>query len=74
MRQKRISEQLRQFILDCGESRYELSKSEKTGIDQSTLSRFVNRERSLTLDNIDTLAEYLGLELTARKPKRKGKA
>ena len=72
MTPKRISEQLRQFILKCGESRYALSK--RTGIDQPTLSRFVNHERPLTLDKIDTLAEYLGLELTIRKSKRKGKS
>jgi transcriptional regulator with XRE-family HTH domain len=71
MMAKRISEQLRQFILDCGESRYALSK--RTGVDQPTLSRFVNGERPLTLDKIDTLAQFLNLELTIRKPKRKRK-
>ncbi len=68
---KKLSEQLREIILNCGESRYSLWK--KTGIDQATLSRFVNGDRPLTLKNIDTLGEYFGLELRAtRQPKRKG--
>lgn len=69
---KSISAQLREFILNCGESRYSLWK--KTGIDQATLSRFINGSRPLTLKNIDTLTEYLGLELRpVEQLKRKGK-
>lgn len=60
-----ISEQLRQAIRDCGESRYALSK--RTGIDQSTLTRFMSGERGLRLDVVDVLAEALDLEL---RPKR----
>jgi hypothetical protein len=60
-----LSEQLRQAIRDCGESRYALSK--RTGIDQSTLTRFMSGERGLRLDVVDVLAEELGLEL---RPKR----
>ncbi len=71
MTRKKISEQLREIILNCGESRYSLWQ--KTGIDQATLSRFINGSRSLTFQNIDTLAEYFGLELTAQKLKQKGK-
>jgi transcriptional regulator with XRE-family HTH domain len=65
-----LSEQLRQAIRDCGESRYALSK--RTGIDQSTLTRFMSGERGLRLDVVDVLAEALGLELRS-KGSRKGK-
>lgn len=60
-----LSEQLRHAIRDCGESRYSLAK--RTGIDQSTLTRFMSGERGLRLDVVDVLAESLGLEL---RPKR----
>ena len=63
-----LSEQLRQAIRDCGESRYALSK--RTGIDQSTLTRFMSGERGLRLDVVDALAEALGMEL---RPKRSHK-
>jgi len=63
-----IQEQLRQAILDADVSRYRLSKM--TGINQGILSRFVHRERTVTLDTAAKLAAGLGLELT---PKGKGK-
>ena len=65
-----LSEQLRQAIRDCGESRYALSK--RTGIDQSTLTRFMSGERGLRLDVVDVLADVLGLELRPRKSRDKG--
>ena len=65
-----LSEQLRQVIRDCGESRYSLAR--RTGIDQSTLTRFMSAERGLRLDVVDVLAEALGLELRP-KGSRKGK-
>jgi transcriptional regulator with XRE-family HTH domain len=61
-----LSEQLRQAIRDCGESRYALSK--RTGIDQSTLTRFMSGERGLRLDVVEVLAEALGLELRSKRP------
>jgi hypothetical protein len=67
---KPLSEQLRQAIRDCGESRYALSK--RSGIDQSTLTRFMSGERGLRLDAVDVLADVLGLELRPKKT-RKGK-
>lgn len=58
---QRISEQLRHAIEQCGESRYRLSK--ETGVSQSILSRFINGEMGLNLENIDRLCEYLGARL-----------
>jgi hypothetical protein len=64
-----LSEQLRQVIRNCGESRYALSK--RTGIDQSTLTRFMSAERGLRLDVVDVLAEALSLELRPRKSRER---
>ncbi len=58
-----LSEQLRQAILDCGQTRYALSKA--TGISESTLSRFVNGHHNLAQPTIDVLGKYLGLRLVA---------
>lgn len=66
----KVSDQLRHAILNCGETRYALSK--RSGVGGPILSRFVNGERTLRLETVDLLCEALGLEL---KPKRttKGK-
>lgn len=55
----------------CGQTRYAVSKA--TGIPESTLSRFVAGGKPLRGENIDKLADYLGLALTA-KPTRTRKA
>lgn len=67
-----LTEQLRQAIKTCGETRYAIAKA--TGVDQSTLSRFVSGERGLSMEALDAVAEHLGLELAdKRRPKRKGR-
>jgi transcriptional regulator with XRE-family HTH domain len=69
---KRISEQLRAIIDDCGLSRYELAK--RTGIDESALAKFYNRHRMLSGKALDRFGEFLELTITmGRKPEsRKG--
>jgi hypothetical protein len=64
-----ITEGLLKAIEDHSDSLYRLSKD--SGIDYGTLHRFTNRERTLTLDTADRLAEFLELEL---KPKKKPRA
>lgn len=61
---KTFSEQLRQLIETCGESRYRISQ--ETGIHESQLSRFMHGTGRLTNETIDVLAEYLGVELAAK--------
>jgi transcriptional regulator with XRE-family HTH domain len=63
-----FSEQLRRAIRECGRSRYALSC--ETGIDQSTLSRFM-QGGGLSLAVVDKLAEALDLEIKTRKQKAK---
>ncbi len=64
-----LSERLRRAILQCGMSRYALSK--QTGISEATLSRFVVGRRGLMIDHADLLAEALGLELVAKGRRKK---
>ena len=61
-----VTATLRAALRDCGESRYAVSG--KTGIPESTLSRF-NGGKPLRGENIDKLCAYLGLELTPKTPK-----
>ena len=58
---------LRTALERCGQTRYAVSKA--TGIPESTLSRFVAGAKPLRGENIDKLAEYLGLELTSKPGK-----
>lgn len=60
-----FSEKLRRAIIDSGRSRYEISQ--QTGIAESVLSRFVRGERGLSLQSVDVLVRFLGLEVRQRK-------
>ena len=64
-----LSDQLRQAVLNCGQTRYAISKA--TGIGQDQLSRFVNGERGVSMELMDTLGEYLRLRIVADKPRTK---
>jgi hypothetical protein len=69
MAAKRISDQLREAIVQSDKSRYRIAMD--TGISQAILSRFVRTECGLSLAYFDVLADYLGLELAPKKSKRK---
>ena len=68
---KPISQQLRQAILNANESRYRIAK--ETGVTEGQLSRFIHSKAKLTLDSIDAIGEYLGLEIATAAKSRKGK-
>lgn len=71
-RSKKLTDQVRQAIDDSGLTRYRIAQD--TGIDESSLAKFYNGHRGLSLDNLDRLGEYLGLRIVMdRKPKQKGK-
>lgn len=57
---------LRQAIEGSGLSITQLGQL--SGVDKGQISRFVNEERTLTLESAEKIAEALGLEL---KPKSK---
>ena len=64
----RVSESLRDALERSKQSRYAISK--ETGIPQSVLSRFIHGQ-PLRGENLDTLAEHLGLELRSVRRTRK---
>lgn len=65
-----LSDQIRQAIAECGETRYRICKA--TGINEAALSKFFHGERGLSLDTLDLLAEYLHIEIIVRSPKTGG--
>lgn len=64
-----FSDQIRQAVTDSGMSQYAISK--KTGISKSTLCRFMNGDRGLPMNTLDTLASYLRLEVRMLGPLKK---
>jgi transcriptional regulator with XRE-family HTH domain len=63
----KLSDQIRQAIETCGQTRYAIAKA--TGISEPTLSRFMSGERGLPMKTLDTLADYLNLDIQATKRK-----
>jgi transcriptional regulator with XRE-family HTH domain len=63
----KLSDQIRQAVTTCGQTRYAISKA--TSISEATLSRFMSGERGLPMTTLDTLADYLNLNIKAPKPK-----
>jgi transcriptional regulator with XRE-family HTH domain len=64
-----ITETVRQAILNCGMTRYELAK--RSGVTQAALSRFVHGQRGLLTTTLDRLCPVLGLELVPVKSSRR---
>lgn len=59
-----LSDELRQAIERSGVSRYSIWQ--QTGIDQGSLSKFMDGERGLGMESIDKLADLLGLHIVAQ--------
>ena len=71
-RRAKLSDQIRRAVDDCGQTRYRISK--ETGIDQSTLSRFMSGERGLPMNTLDKLADDLDLNITVGKGRKQRKS
>lgn len=69
-KQMSLSDELRQAVERSGLSRYSIWQ--QTGIDQGSLSKFMDGERGLGLESIDKLADLLGLHICTAdaKPRR----
>lgn len=69
-KQMSLSDELRQAVERSGQSRYSIWQ--QTGIDQGSLSKFMDGERGLGLESIDKLADLLGLHIctAGAKPHR----
>lgn len=70
-KKRTFSDQLRAAIESSDMTRYAISKA--TGIDQSILSRFVNTDAGLSMENVDKICECLGITLTVPKPTKRKK-
>jgi len=67
-----ILDELKIAIESSSLSRYLIAQ--ETGIPQSALSRLMSGERGLSVENVEILADYLGLEIIIRpKRRRKGR-
>lgn len=66
-----LSDELRQAVERSGVSRYSIWQ--QTGIDQGSLSKFMDGERGLGMESIDKLAELLGLHIVAKPEPRRPK-
>ena len=58
---------IRAAITASDQSRYRIAKD--TGISQAQLSRLMSGERGLSIEALELLADYLGVEIIVR-PKR----
>ena len=68
MAKKRIqsitfTDQIRSVLANCGETRYRVAKN--SGLTEPQLCRFAAGE-GMSMSALDTLAEYLGLEIVVR--------
>ena len=64
----RLLDEIRDAIEASGKTRYRIAQ--ESGIAESVLSRLMSGERGLSIDALETLADYLGLEIVMR-PKRR---
>ncbi|MGD9646977.1 MAG: helix-turn-helix domain-containing protein [Pirellulales bacterium] len=60
-----LSQILRQRLIASGIPHKRIER--EAGVSRDALRRLVNGELSMRLRNVDTLARYLGLELTDKK-------
>ena len=68
----KLVDAMRQAVETSGKTRYRIAK--ESGVSAGQLSRLVSGERGMTVDTIERLAEYLGLEIRiAPKEKKRGK-
>lgn len=68
----RLLDELRDAIEASGKTRYRIAQ--ESGIAESVLSRLMSGERGLSIDALETLAEYLGLEIVMRPKRRRRNA
>jgi transcriptional regulator with XRE-family HTH domain len=61
----KLSEQIRRAVDASGMSRYRICK--ELGIAESTMSRFMAGKGGLSMDNLDSLADLLHLDIVTGK-------
>jgi len=65
----RILDEIRKAIEASDKTRYRLAK--ETGIDQAQLSRLMSGAGAMSYDNLERLAEALGLEIIIRRQRKR---
>ena len=60
----RLLDEIRDAIEASGKTRYRIAQ--ESGIAESVLSRLMSGERGLSIDALETLADYLGLTITIK--------
>lgn len=69
---QKLTDQLRQAMADSGLTRYRISQ--ETGVSEPTLSKFHLRQRGLSMEALDALAEFLEITIrVGRKPAKQQK-
>ncbi len=66
---RKLSDQIRQAIADSEHSRYRIAK--ETELNEGALGAFFHGQRGMSLESLDKLAEFLGLEVVTKR--RKGR-
>jgi len=66
----KVREAIRKAITRGQKTRYRLCK--ETGVDKAAMTRFMGRRPGLSLENLEKIADALGLEIIIR-PRQKGK-
>ena len=64
----KISNQIQDAIQSADVTRYRIAV--ETGINEATLSRFMSGKGGMSVETLDKLGEYLGLEIVEKKKKR----
>ena len=64
-----IHDSIRKAIAEGEKTRYQLWQ--ETGISQAQLCEFVHGRRGMTIENLELLANVLGLEIVIRRRKRR---
>ncbi len=67
----RLLDEIRNAIEASGKTRYRIAK--ESGIAESVLSRLMSGECGLSIDALETLADYLGMEILMRPKRRRQK-
>ena len=67
-----ITEEVTRAIETCGMTRYALAK--ESGVSQGELSRVVAGQRSMTLQTLDRLAPFIGVDIVVKRPLRARKS
>jgi len=57
----KLLDAIRSAVESSGKTRYQIAK--ESGISAGQLSRLINRQRGMTLETVERLATYLGLEI-----------